>query len=55
VYLPSDRVFVNAVLVREGYARTLTIAPNVEHAAEFARLADAARRAGRGLWRMCAA
>lgn len=50
----EDGSFVNATLVREGYARTLTIPPNVAHASEFARLARAARVAGRGLWSACA-
>ena len=54
VYREGDGAFVNALLVRDGYARTLTIAPNVAHAAEFARLARTARAAGRGLWRACA-
>ena len=36
---PRDGRFVNAALVRSGYARTLTIAPNVRFAARFARLA----------------
>ena len=53
VYRRPDGLFVNAVLVREGYARTLTIPPNVRHADAFARLAQAARRAGRGLWSAC--
>jgi micrococcal nuclease len=51
VYL-GDR-FVNAELVRRGYARTLTIPPNTDHADLFARLAQAAGNAGRGLWRTC--
>jgi micrococcal nuclease len=54
VYRVGDGAFVNALLVRDGYARTLTIAPNVAHAGELARLARAARTAGRGLWRACA-
>jgi micrococcal nuclease len=54
VYRAGDGAFVNAALVRDGYARTLTIAPNVAHAAEFAHLARTARAAGRGLWRACA-
>ena len=54
VYREDDGAFVNALLVRDGYARTLTIAPNVAHAAEFARLATTARRDGKGLWRACA-
>jgi micrococcal nuclease len=51
VYL-ADR-FVNAELVRLGYARTLEIAPNVEHAAKLARLEQEAANAGRGLWDAC--
>jgi micrococcal nuclease len=54
VYRDGDGAFVNALLVRDGYARTLTIAPNVAHAAEFARLAKTARSAGKGLWSACA-
>ena len=53
VYRQGDGAFVNALLVRDGYARTLTIAPNVAHATELARLARAARRARRGLWSAC--
>jgi micrococcal nuclease len=51
VYL-GDR-FVNAELVRRGFARTLTIAPNDRFAKYFKRLEMAAGRAGRGLWSAC--
>jgi micrococcal nuclease len=53
VYREPDGAFVNAQLVRDGYARTLTIAPNVAHARQFAQLAHAARESGRGLWAAC--
>ena len=53
VYRAGDGRFVNAALVRGGYARTLTIPPNVRFAARFARLAAEARRSGRGLWSAC--
>jgi micrococcal nuclease len=53
VYRAGDGLFVNAQLVRGGYATTLTIPPNVAHAAEFRRLARSAREAGRGLWSSC--
>jgi micrococcal nuclease len=53
VYREPDGAFVNATLVRDGYARTLTIAPNVAHAHQLAQLAQTARRSGRGLWRAC--
>jgi len=45
--------FVNATLVRDGYARTLTIAPNTAHAPLLDRLAARAGTAGRGLWGKC--
>lgn len=48
-----DRRFLNALLVREGYATPLTIPPNVDHARRFVALARRAREAGRGLWRAC--
>jgi micrococcal nuclease len=53
VYREPDGAFVNAQLVRDGFARTLTIAPNVAHARELADLARAARQAHRGLWNAC--
>jgi micrococcal nuclease len=46
-------VFVNAAHLRGGFARTLTIPPNVRFAARFRALAAQARRAGRGLWSAC--
>src|SRR3954462_2148646 len=52
-YVYAGGRFVNAELVRGGYARTLTIAPNTAHAPEFDRLAAKAARAGRGLWGTC--
>jgi micrococcal nuclease len=55
VYRQPDGLFVNADLVRRGYAQPLTIPPNVRHAPEFRALARSARHAGRGLWRACGA
>ena len=55
VYRVRDGAFVNAALVRGGFARTLTIPPNVRFAERFAALAAEARRAGRGLWSACTA
>ncbi len=49
VYL-SDGSFVNALMVQQGYAITLTMPPNVKHAALFARLQAEAREHKRGLW-----
>jgi micrococcal nuclease len=53
VYRARDGLFVNAALVRAGYATPLTVPPNVAHADDFADLARRARRAGRGLWSRC--
>ena len=55
VYRAGDGLFVNAALVRGGFARTLTIPPNVRFAVRFRALAARARRAHRGLWSACAA
>jgi micrococcal nuclease len=44
---------IEVELLRRGLARPLPIAPNTDHAAEYARLAKAAARAGRGLWSAC--
>jgi micrococcal nuclease len=52
-YVYADGRFVNRELVARGYARTLTIPPNVAHADEFAQLARRAREAGVGLWQAC--
>ena len=54
VYRLPDGLFVNAELVRQGYARPLTIPPDVAHADEFVALSAEARDAGRGLWSACA-
>lgn len=54
VYRLPDGLFVNAELLRRGYAQVLTIPPNVAHAEEFVALAGQARAAGAGLWQACA-
>ena len=53
VYRRSDALFVNAELVRRGYAQPLTIPPNVAHADELAALARQARESSQGLWGAC--
>jgi micrococcal nuclease len=53
VYRRGDGLFVNAELVREGFATILTIPPNVAHAAELLALERSARKARRGLWHAC--
>jgi micrococcal nuclease len=46
-------VLFEAMLLRRGLARTLTIAPNDRFGPRFERIALAAGRAGRGLWGGC--
>lgn len=54
VYLRGEgEQFVNAELVRRGYARTLEIPPNTDFADRFERLERRAREGGRGLWAVC--
>jgi micrococcal nuclease len=52
-YVHLGRRFVNALLVRRGLARTLTIPPNDRFAPLLRRLELRAARAGRGLWSHC--
>lgn len=50
VYL-RDGTFVNAELVKQGYAMVMTVPPNVTYAEEFLRLQREARERERGLWK----
>jgi micrococcal nuclease len=52
-YVHLGRRFVEAMLVRRGLARSLTIPPNDRFAPLFEGLALRAARAGRGLWGAC--
>ena len=49
IYLP-DSTFVNAELIANGFARTITFPPNVANADYFAELQSEAREAQRGFW-----
>ena len=53
VYVATDGMFVNMQIIRQGYARPLTIAPNVAHADEFAEAARIAKADNIGLWARC--
>jgi micrococcal nuclease len=53
-YVYVGERFVNAEIVRRGYAHTLAIAPNTDFADRFGELEQAAANAGRGLWGACA-
>ena len=50
VYL-EDGTFLNAEIVKEGYARIATFPPNVKYAELFLGLEQEARRNNRGLWK----
>ena len=51
VYL-EDGTFLNAELVKLGYARVYTVPPNVRHADLFLQMQQEAREQNRGLWGM---
>lgn len=53
LYRSEDGIFVNYELMRQGYAQTLSIAPNDAHAELFADAALAAEADGAGLWTAC--
>jgi micrococcal nuclease len=53
VQSPQRRQLFNAILVRRGLARSLTIPPNDRFAPLFRRLELTAARAGHGLWGAC--
>jgi micrococcal nuclease len=52
-YVYTDDSFVNAELVRAGFATTLEIEPNTSKAPLLNRLELEASREGRGLWGAC--
>lgn len=51
VYL-ADETFVNAELVKNGYAMIMTIPPNVKYADLFLKLQKQAREKSIGLWKV---
>jgi micrococcal nuclease len=50
VYL-EDGTFVNADLVKNGYATVMTVPPNVKYADTFLKLERKARNKNKGLWK----
>jgi micrococcal nuclease len=50
VYL-EDGTFINAELVKNGYAMIMTVPPNVKYADLFLELQIEARENNRGLWK----
>lgn len=56
VYLPLEdgtMLFVNDYLIREGFAKVLTIPPDVKFAEQFLEAQRKAREGSLGLWKMC--
>lgn len=51
VYM-ADGTFINAQLVKAGYARVMTIPPNVKYQSLFTALQKNARDSGNGLWNL---
>jgi len=49
VYI-EDGTFVNAILVKNGYATVMTVPPNVKYADTFLKLERKARNHKKGLW-----
>jgi len=52
-YVYVEDRFVNAELIRNGYARTLEIPPNTSRAGRLEALEQRAGRAGIGIWGAC--
>lgn len=53
VYRVDDGMFINLQIISQGYARPLTIPPNVTHADEFVAAARSAEAGNVGLWAGC--
>ncbi|MDP2937997.1 MAG: thermonuclease family protein [Candidatus Omnitrophota bacterium] len=51
VYLKDGGTFVNAEIVKQGYASLMTIPPNAKYANLFLKLYQEARNNKRGLWK----
>jgi len=53
VYRADDGLFVNLDIIGSGFARLLTIPPNVAHVDDFVAAARTARQSRLGLWSGC--
>lgn len=51
VYLKKEGTFVNAEIIKQGYASLMTFPPNVKYADLFTKLYQDARKNKRGLWK----
>jgi micrococcal nuclease len=52
-YVYVGDMFVNEILVKEGYATKLSISPNTKNASRFSQLEREAVAQKRGLWGVC--
>jgi len=52
-YVYVGDTFVNGVMVAEGFAASLSIAPNTAYAAQISQAASQAQRSNLGLWGAC--
>jgi micrococcal nuclease len=52
-YVYADETFVNATLLQEGFAKTLTIQPNTTYKKEFAQFQVKAKEEAKGMWGGC--
>lgn len=50
-YVYIDTLFVNAELIRQGYARVMTVPPNTKYKELFIKLEKQARLKNKGLWK----
>jgi micrococcal nuclease len=53
VYRDRDNVFIDLAMVKDGFAGTLAIAPNLAHRHEFDDAEAEAQRSQVGLWAAC--
>jgi len=53
VYRADDGLFVNLEIIANGYARVLSIPPNIAHRTDFVAAATAAEAHDIGLWKSC--
>ena len=52
-YVYAGEVFINAKLLQDGYAKTLSIKPNTRYAQKFKNFEKEAKKEKLGLWRAC--
>jgi micrococcal nuclease len=50
VFIPANELFLNAEIIKQGYAEPMTISPNIKYADYFQGLYQQARENKRGLW-----